>query len=274
MVSTINSADPNIMQLMAAMYQKMSAADTDGTAGLSKSELSSLVKSDGTDSSPFLKTLVAKFDDLDSDGDGQLSGKEIGAIRPHGPLGPPPGLDLGTTEDVESASVTKSVDGVSSTDSTKSNSSIEALVEKLLKQLKEALSGGTQQTADADSSNTAKSIIEKLTAADTDGTSGLSKVELSSIDTGNDSGKANFIKNLTTNFDKIDTNADGQLSQAEITASKPVAPPPGLAIANGNGVSSSLNSLANLSGEFVQKLISSYQNGSLSSLASSFNLSA
>lgn len=295
MVSSINSADPNIMQLMAGMYQKMSAADTDGSGSLSKAELSSIASNDSADSSPFLKALVEKFDDIDSDGDGQLSAKEIGAIRPHGPLGPPPGLDLGdelstkeigsirphgpvnqesdsdsaNVTNVQSASAAKSPDGVSSTDPTSSNSSIEAMIEKVLNQLMEAVSKGAEKLADEINSKSNSSSVDKLASADTDGKAGLSVAELSSIDTSKDIGRANFIKNLTENFAKFDTNGDGQLSKDEIIASKSTKNP---TATGANSIASGLNALGGISGAFAQKLINSYQNGGLSNLASSLNL--
>ena len=59
-------------------------------------------------------------------------------------------------------------------------------------------------------------MMKKMKSADTDGTSGLSKNELSSINTDNDPGGARFLKELSKNFDKIDSNSDGQLSKSEI----------------------------------------------------------
>lgn len=73
---------------------------------------------------------------------------------------------------------------------------------------------------------------KKLNTADTDGIKGLSKDELASIDTSGDSGGASFIKSLSTQFDKLDSDGDGQLSSSEIAAARPhhghMGPPPGL----------------------------------------------
>lgn len=74
---------------------------------------------------------------------------------------------------------------------------------------------------------------KKMKAADTDGIQGLSKDELASIDTSGDSGGAAFIKSLTSQFDKLDSDLDGQLSSSEVAAARPhhhghMGPPPGL----------------------------------------------
>ncbi len=75
---------------------------------------------------------------------------------------------------------------------------------------------------------------KKMQSANTDGKTGLSKDELASINTGSDQGSANFLSVLTKNFDKLDTNGDGQLSQNEIQAARPahkhhhMGPPPGM----------------------------------------------
>lgn len=264
MVSSISSTESSIQQLMAAMYQKMNAADTDGIAGLSKKELSSIDVGDDVGGGGFLQSLSAQFDKIDTDGNGQLSAKEISSAKPTGPMGPPPGLELNATK---------------SDDATGSTNSIEAMMEKLLKAMMEALSKSQEKLASSDQTTGAKKAIDSLLAsADTDGTAGLSANELSAIDTSGNAGKANFVNNLIKNFDKIDTDGNGQLSQSEIIASKPEGPPPEMAVANGSSSSSNGlgNSLSNLSNAFIQKLLSSYQNGdlsgTLSSLTSSLNL--
>lgn len=86
MVSDINStADDSIQLMMAHMYQKLNKADTDGTAGLSKSELSS-IDADNKTGAAFLKSLQEQFDALDKDGDKQLSSNEIASLKPNNPL--------------------------------------------------------------------------------------------------------------------------------------------------------------------------------------------
>lgn len=256
MVSSIDYADSNAVQLaMAAMYQKLNAANTDGIAGLSKDELSSIDAGSDKGGSAFLKSLTDQFDQLDADGNGQLSGKEIASAKPKGQMGPPPGLEIG------------------STNSSSSSNSIDDIIKKLLKKLEDELDKVTGH--DSSSKTASKSdfapVASELAKADTDGTEGLSLDELSSIDTKNNSGKTNFINNLKTNFDKIDADGNGQLSQSEILASKPAD---SVTTANGaSGGSNNIgNSLGSLSGSFFQKLISSYKNGNLSELASSLNM--
>lgn len=56
----------------------------------------------------------------------------------------------------------------------------------------------------------------KMKAADTDGTNGLSKNELGSIDSGNSVvGKA-FLDALQEQFDKIDADENGQISENDM----------------------------------------------------------
>jgi len=86
-------------QLHQQMRQKFQAADTDGTKGLSKDELSSLsekFKTEGKSETTFLEKLQKGFDRLDADGNGQLTAAEVDAggkkagMPP--PSGPPPGM--------------------------------------------------------------------------------------------------------------------------------------------------------------------------------------
>jgi len=275
MVSSINNADSTgIQQLMAQMYQKMNAADTDGTKGLSKSELSSVASGSDVGGAAFLKSLTDQFDSIDADGNGQLSANEISSAKPpQGPMGPPPGLAIeGSVEETSTTASTKATSSTSSTDS-KSSDTIETLLEKLMAKILEEISNVQKKAETGNSEKTAtdKDPITSLTSsADTDGTSGLSLKELSSVDASSDAGKANFINNLIKNFDSIDSNSDGQLSTSEISASKPN----GQQMANNssNALSDLGSSLGSMSGSFVQKLLSSYQNGGLSTLASSLNI--
>lgn len=103
MVSAINQNEDSIQMMMAQLYSKMNAADTDGTAGLSKDELSS-VNAGGDDlSNMFLKSLTSQYDKLDEDKDGQLNASEISKALPQEPqLGPPPGMNLDGSDDVVS----------------------------------------------------------------------------------------------------------------------------------------------------------------------------
>lgn len=98
MVSSISSnSDDSIQLLMAQMFQKMKSADTDGIAGLSKDELSSIDSSNDVGGSAFLKSLTDQFSSLDADKNGQLSSEEISKARPSEPMGPPPGMDLSSS---------------------------------------------------------------------------------------------------------------------------------------------------------------------------------
>lgn len=180
MVSSISgsSGSDYIQQLMTQMLKNMSAADTDGTKGLSKAEISSISAGEDKGGENFLKELSSNFDKIDTDGNGQLTGEEIKSARPpRGQMGPPPGL------------------------------------------------------------------MDALTSADTDGTTGLSTDELSSIDSKGNKGQSSFIQNLTENFDKLDANKDGQLSSDEIAASKPSGPPPEKTSDSSSTESSQVNDL-------------------------------
>lgn len=76
-------------------------------------------------------------------------------------------------------------------------------------------------------------MFKKMNAADTDGSKGLSLDELSSIDTSGDVGGAAFLKSLQEQFDTLDADGNGELSDAEISAAKPpepMGPPPGLSL--------------------------------------------
>lgn len=162
MVSSLSSSNSSYLQeLMAQMMNKMSAADTDGTAGLSKTELSTIDTGDDQGGNGFLKALQNNFKKMDTDGNGELTSEEFEAAKPpKGKMGPPPGMS-----------------------------------------------------------------IENLTSTgDKDGVEGLSKDELSSINTNDKNGTANLIDNLIENFDALDTNQDGQLSAEEIQAEKPEEP--------------------------------------------------
>ena len=252
MVSSASSADSNaLMQAMAMMQQKMSTANTDGVAGLSKDELSSIDSSNDTGGAAFLKSLTDQFDELDTDANGQLSKEEIAKAKPPEKMGPPPGLEI------------------SSSDDSSSSNSIEDIIQKLLKQLEESFTDRKKTASKAsEDAATANPLANALKSADTDGTTGLSVDELTSIKSTEDTKKADFIKKLTENFDKLDSNSDGQLSQTEISAMKPEAS------ANSGNLASGDNSFGSLAGSFLQKLMDSYKNGDLTKLVSSLSTSA
>lgn len=117
-------------------------------------------------------------------------------------------------------------------------------------------------------------MVQNLNNADTDGVKGLSKEELNSIDAKNNIAGAGFAKFLSSQFEKIDTDENGQLSAKEIASSKPLGQlgklgaPTGLEL-NQN---KSENALGNFPNSFVQKLLNAYQSTNLSSVASSLSL--
>lgn len=119
-------------------------------------------------------------------------------------------------------------------------------------------------------------MYQKLNAANTDGVSGLSKKELSSVNPGDDVGGAAFLKSLTEQFDALDKNQNGQLSAQEIFPSEnlngQMGPPPGLDLSSKAGNSFNLNEAFGDLKDFAQKLINTYKNSGLSNLASSVNI--
>jgi len=68
--------------------------------------------------------------------------------------------------------------------------------------------------------NLINQMIQKMKSADTDGTKGLSKSELSSIDTGTDKLGSSFLDSLVKNFNTIDADNNGELSAAEMNCPK------------------------------------------------------
>lgn len=119
-------------------------------------------------------------------------------------------------------------------------------------------------------------MYQKLNAANTDGVSGLSKKELSSINPGDDVGGAAFLKSLTEQFEALDKNQNGQLSAQEIfppnVLNGQMGMPPGLDLNSRAGNSFNFNGVFGDLKDFAQKLINSYKNGGLSSIASSVNI--
>lgn len=175
MVSDIGNSSA-INQLMSDIFKNVKAADTDGIGGLSKKELMSIDASGSVGKSAFLDSLATQFDSLDADANGQLTVDEMVQSKPKGPMGPPPGLDLGCS-------------GCSAN-----------YVEQLLEKLKESM---------------AQAVLTDMTKADTDGTEGLSAQELSSIASDNaDSG--DIVDKVLENFKDIDSDKSGQLSSEEL----------------------------------------------------------
>lgn len=243
MTSSISStAQDSIQLMMQQMYQKIGAADTDGTAGLSKDELSSIDSSGDVGGSAFLKSLSEQFDTLDVDGNGQLSTEEISSAKPSEPMGPPPGLPIAD----------------SSTDS----SDMSDLIEKLMESLLEKLSESYESDSTDESGDSANKVSSLTSAADKDGSGSVSLDELSSVDSGDNVGQAGFVNDLVNNFDTYDTNSDGQLSQDEMIAAMPTEK-----TADASNSASSFKSMAS---SFIEKLLSAYKNSDVTSTASSF----
>lgn len=119
-------------------------------------------------------------------------------------------------------------------------------------------------------------MYQKINAANTDGVSGLSKKELSSVNAGDDVGGAAFLKSLTEQFDALDKNQNGQLSAQEIfppnALNGQMGIPPGLNLSSNSSNSFNLNGTFGDLKDFAQKLINSYKNGGLSGIASSVNI--
>jgi len=278
MVSSISNADSDVVQLMMAqMYQKLNAGDTDGIKGLSKDELSSINSSNDVGSSAFLESLTEQFDSLDADRNGQLSANEIASVKPPSePMGPPPGMSIPGNED-NSDDLLGSVTSTDSNTATSSAESLELMMEQLLKSLMESFSESFDKTDSTAEANAETKINSLVSSADTDGTTGLSLNELNSVGSTENTGKTGFINDLINNFKSYDSNGDGQLSVAEIKTAmldEQFSKQELAAIsADSSNLGSSLgNALGSLSGSFVQKLLSNYQNGNLSSLASSLNI--
>lgn len=108
-------------------------------------------------------------------------------------------------------------------------------------------------------------MYQKLNSADTDGVKGLSKDELASIDTGDDFGGAAFLNSLKAQFDKLDANGDGQVSESEISAVKPpevqLGPPPGMSIESSDGSTDSGNAVGKAIDDFVDSFLESFKDG-------------
>lgn len=296
MVSSINSNDSDNMQLlMVQMYQKVNAANTDGIAGLSKGELSSIDMGNDVGGAAFMKSLSEQFDALDSDGNGQLTANEVSAAKlPTDPMGPPPGLNIASSDDDDSTNLTGSVSatGSSSTDSTSSASSsnsmedlISSLLEKLLQSLSQSfnnngdstssgLTSGDSTGSDLTGGNSDK-ISSLVSSSDTDKNGSLSLDELKSINTSGHPHEARFVNKLIDNFSKYDTDGDGNLSQSEISSATPKDFSQQATTAmseNSNNLADAGSSFDNIKA-FMDKLVSAYKaSGGISTIASSLHI--
>lgn len=293
MVSSIGNNQDNIQQMMAAMLQKMNAADTDGTTGLSKSELSSIDSSNDAGGAAFLKSLTDQFNSLDADGNGELSASEIANATPvSGQMGPPPGMSIpsdntsstsatsktskaGGAGGVDSTSTTTTSGTTATSSGTSTESSVEDLLDKLLEALLEKFSEKLGNSTSTATSDTTQKLSSLTKAADTDGSGSLSLDELSSLDSTSNTGQAGFVNDLEKNFGNYDTDGDGQLSQNELASAikTPLSAQEHSAIAdlNSENSSSGKSSLASLSNSFLEKLLSSYKDGDLSTITSALS---
>lgn len=115
-------------------------------------------------------------------------------------------------------------------------------------------------------------LVDELFSNDSDSSSGLTVDELSSLDATAKKGLNNCVDNLVKNFDKLDTNGDGQLSADEIAASKPSGPPPNAnqtaAAADSSDSSDAVGSFAKQIADFLSKQLKEVYKDSLASLSS------
>lgn len=120
-------------------------------------------------------------------------------------------------------------------------------------------------------------IYNKMSASDVDGKAGLSMSELASVNPGGDVNTAAFQKVLTEQFDKLDVDKDGQLTQNELlNSSISVTPPvtnPSSSVSTSNANTSTPN-FASMAESCIKKLMDSYKNGGLTSLISSLHLNS
>lgn len=291
MVSSISSSDDDVQQMMALMLQSMNAADTDGTSGLSKSELSSINAGDDAGGSAFLKSLTDQFDSLDADKNGQLSSEEISDAKPPTEaMGPPPGMAIGSSDNDDASSfVSDLLDAMdssdatdetasssSSTDTSNSASTLSDAIEQLISSLLESFSEGFDKDSESTRDNSvAQDVVKSVTSAiDADGDGAVTFEELSSA---NSSDISDLSSDLSKNFENYDANSDGKLSAEEMTAamekqSNQFSMNELASMGSNDSLKSFGSFLGSSSSLFVQKLISDYQNGGLSNLTSSLSL--
>lgn len=121
-------------------------------------------------------------------------------------------------------------------------------------------------------------IYNKMSVSDLDGKAGLSKSELASVNPNGDVSTAAFQKVLTEQFDKLDTDADGQITENELLNSNisitPAISASSTAPTLGAQSMTSSTNFASLAESCIQKLMNSYKNGGLSSLLSSIHLNS
>ena len=164
MVSSITD-DDSIQQMMSLMFQKMSAADTDGTEGLSLDELSSIDTSGDAGGAAFLQSLTNQFDQLDADGNGQLSDEEISSAMPVEPLGLPPGVKIESLDDSLSAvDATEEAEATEATEVDSTTNTIADMIENIIKEALEKLKTTCQEIEEKMPSD--KTVDTNASAAD------------------------------------------------------------------------------------------------------------
>lgn len=182
---------------------------------------------------------------------------------------------------MQQASQKSSITGDNSSSEIKN--SVENLIEDYLEKYEESF-----DNVDADKEKEAAEAAAKvktlLSKADTDKNGKLSLDELSSFDSGDDVQMAKFVKDLKEKFTKYDSNGDGLLTSSELIAAIPKKQfteqeMASLAesMSNDDLSSTTSNSLFNSSfGDStslnVQKILNSYQNGTLSDLPSTLGV--
>lgn len=161
MVSNIsgNAGLDAMQQMMAAMHQKMKAANTDGKEGLSKAELASLENGDDKDSARMASELSKNFDKIDKNGDGQATDEEVKAARPQKPMGPPPGMTMAPPPSGETESASNQT-----YDKLDTNEDGEVSIQERIagQQAEKALSENSSDTSVKSSDSKVSSYISKL----------------------------------------------------------------------------------------------------------------
>lgn len=279
---SMNSSD-NIHLLMAQMYQKMNAADTDGIKGLSENELSSISSNDDSGSNAFLKSLSDQFDSLDSDGNGQLTTQEIAsAVPPKGQMGPPPGMSIESSGDSSSSgkvsgsvSSSDSLSNITTTSTTETSkaTSIEELIEKLIKEALDSFASTFDKSNKNDTSKAKEDEVKSLvSSADTDENGSLSLSELTSAEK-SDSNDSSLINDLISNFNSYDSDGDGQLSVSELNSAIPNKEYSLHDLGKiAQAMKENASSLGFSSSNFVQNLLSNYKSMDLSGLGATIGL--
>lgn len=198
----LSSVGNNSSEQLMTTYAKISKYDSDGTSGLSKSELSSYIEGNSnSDDNAFALSLSQEFDKLDTDRNGELSEEEASYSEYDGSA---------SNSSSSSNLTTESISGTASSDD-----NIKTQSQNLLTAYLKQYTKSYDKSCDSDDDK--KAIIKSLMGKyDTNGDGGLSIDELSSIDTSDSSPESQFADDLKTQFKSLDTNNDGLLSIQEM----------------------------------------------------------